>query len=105
MAKQEFKQKRVMSREEFPYEWEVIENIWVPMSDGCRCSARMWKPKSDKPLPTIFETQPYRKRDGMRGRDEPMYGYFAGMGYNVVRVDLRGACESDDCFYDEYLKQ
>ena len=31
MAKQEFKQKRVMSREEFPYEWEVIENIWVPM--------------------------------------------------------------------------
>ena len=25
MAKQEFKQKRVMSREEFPYEWEVIE--------------------------------------------------------------------------------
>ena len=68
MAKQEFKQKRVMSREEFPYEWEVIENIWVPMSDGCRCSARMWKPKSDKPLPTIFETQPYRKRDGMRGR-------------------------------------
>ena len=105
MAKQEFKQKRVMSREEFPYEWEVIENIWVPMSDGCRCSARMWKPKSDKPLPTIFETQPYRKRDGMRGRDEPMYGYFAGMGYNVVRVDMRGAGESDDCFYDEYLKQ
>ena len=48
MAKQEFKQKRVMSREEFPYEWEVIENIWVTMSDGCRCSARMWKPKSDK---------------------------------------------------------
>ena len=24
MAKQEFKQKRVMSREEFPYEWEVM---------------------------------------------------------------------------------
>ncbi len=30
---------------------------------------------------------------------------FAGMGYNVVRVDMRGAGESDQCFYDEYLKQ
>ena len=105
MAKTEFKPKRIMTRDEFPYDWEVIENVWVPMSDGCRCSARVWRPKTDEPLPAIFETQPYRKRDGMRGRDEPMYGFFAGMGYNVVRVDMRGAGESDDCFYDEYLKQ
>ncbi|MBQ1401271.1 MAG: CocE/NonD family hydrolase [Firmicutes bacterium] len=105
MAIAEYKAKRIMSRDEFPYEWEVTENVWIPMSDGCRCSARIWRPVTDKPLPAIFETQPYRKRDGMRGRDEPMYGFFAGMGYNVVRVDMRGAGESDDCFYDEYLKQ
>ena len=105
MAKTEFKEKRIMSRDEFPYEWEVTENIWIPMSDGCRCSARVWRPVSDSPLPAIIETQPYRKRDGMRGRDEPMYGYFAGMGYNVVRVDMRGAGESDGICYDEYLKQ
>ncbi len=105
MAKAETKPIRVMAREEFPYSWDVIENVWIPMSDGCRCSARIWRPKTDKPLPAVFETQPYRKRDGMRGRDEPMYGFMAGMGYNVVRVDMRGAGESDDCFYDEYLKQ
>ena len=105
MAKAEFNPKTPLKREDFPYEWDVIENVWIPMSDGCRCSARIWRPKADGPLPTIFETQPYRKRDGMRGRDEPMYGYFAGNGYNVVRVDMRGAGESDQCFYDEYLKQ
>lgn len=105
MAKVETKAKQVMKKEDFPYDWDVIENTWIPMPDGCRLSSRIWRPKTDKPLPTIFETQPYRKRDGMRGRDEPMYGYFAGMGYNVVRVDMRGAGESDECFYDEYLKQ
>ena len=70
MAKVESTVKRVMARDEFPYEWDVIENEWITMSDGCRLSARVWHPKTDKPVPTIFETQPYRKRDGMRGRDE-----------------------------------
>ncbi|HHW95353.1 MAG TPA: CocE/NonD family hydrolase [Mogibacterium sp.] len=94
-----------MEKKDFPYDWEVIENVWIPMSDGCRLSSRIWLPKTDEPVPAIFETQPYRKRDGMRGRDEPMYGFFAGHGYAVVRVDIRGSGESDDCFYDEYLKQ
>ena len=105
MAKVEAKPKKVLEKKDFPYDWDVIENTWITMPDGCRLSSRIWHPKTDKPLPTVFETQPYRKRDGMRGRDEPMYGYFAGMGYNVVRVDMRGAGESDQCFYDEYLKQ
>ena len=105
MAKVEAKPKKVLEKKDFPYDWDVIENTWITLPDGCRLSSRIWHPKTDKPLPTVFETQPYRKRDGMRGRDEPMYGYFAGMGYNVVRVDMRGAGESDQCFYDEYLKQ
>lgn len=81
MAKVESTVKRVMARDEFPYEWDVIENEWITMSDGCRLSARVWHPKTDKPVPTIFETQPYRKRDGMRGRDEPMYGRQLGSFY------------------------
>lgn len=66
MAKVETKAKQVMKKEDFPYDWDVIENTWIPMPDGCRLSSRIWRPKTDKPLPTIFETQPYRKRDGMR---------------------------------------
>lgn len=56
MAKVESTVKRVMARDEFPYEWDVIENEWITMSDGCRLSARVWHPKTDKPVPTIFET-------------------------------------------------
>lgn len=54
MAKVESTVKRVMARDEFPYEWDVIENEWITMSDGCRLSARVWHPKTDKPVPTIF---------------------------------------------------
>ena len=89
MAKVESTVKRVMARDEFPYEWDVIENEWITMSDGCRLSARVWHPKTDKPVPTIFETQPYRKRDGMRGRDEPMYGFFAGRTSAIWRGSSR----------------
>ena len=48
MAKVESTVKRVMARDEFPYEWDVIENEWITMSDGCRLSARVWHPKTDK---------------------------------------------------------
>ena len=97
--------KHVLDRSDFPYDWDVTENIWVPMKDGTRLSARLWMPKTDKPVPAIMEYIPYRKRDGMRGRDEPMHGYFAGHGYAVVRVDMRGAGESDGLLRDEYLQQ
>lgn len=45
MAKVESTVKRVMARDEFPYEWDVIENEWITMSDGCRLSARVWHPR------------------------------------------------------------
>ncbi len=54
MAKVESTVKRVMARDEFPYEWDVIENEWITMSDGCRLSARVWHPKTDKPVPTYL---------------------------------------------------
>ncbi|MDQ7861174.1 CocE/NonD family hydrolase [Peribacillus frigoritolerans] len=44
-----------------------------------------------KKVPAILEYIPYRKTDGTRARDEPMHGYFAGHGYAVVRVDMRGS--------------
>ena len=34
MAKVESTVKRVMARDEFPYEWDVIENEWITMSDA-----------------------------------------------------------------------
>jgi putative CocE/NonD family hydrolase len=84
-----------------------IEHFWITLKDGCRLSARMWLPADaeSNPVPAILEYIPYRKRDGTRGRDEPMHHYFAGHGYAAIRVDLRGSGESDGLLEDEYLQR
>ena len=91
----------------FPHAVRMIENCWIPMSDGCRLAARIWLPADAEttPVPAILEYIPYRKRDFTRARDEPMHHYFAGHGYAAVRVDLRGSGDSDGLLLDEYLKQ
>jgi putative CocE/NonD family hydrolase len=91
----------------FPRAVRVIENCWIPLTDGCRLAARIWLPDDAEttPVPAILEYIPYRKRDFTRARDEPMHYYFAGHGYAAVRVDLRGSGDSDGLLPDEYLKQ
>ena len=83
----------------------VTEHFFIKLSDGIRLAARMWAPKeaSQTPVPAILEYIPYRKRDGTRGRDEPMHGWFAEHGYAAIRVDMRGSGESDGHMADEYL--
>ncbi len=83
---------------------DEIENEWIAMPDGARLAARIWKPKDSNrnPVPAIFEFIPYRKRDFMRSRDEPMHRYFALHGYASVRVDVRGSGDSDGILDDEY---
>ena len=84
-----------------------IENVFIPMSDGTQLAARIWLPQSadDEPVPAILEYIPYRKRDFMRLRDEPMHRYYAAHGYAAVRLDLRGSGDSDGTLADEYLPQ
>ena len=83
---------------------DEIENEWIAMPDGARLAARIWKPKdaARNPVPAILEFIPYRKRDFMRSRDEPMHRYFALHGYASVRVDVRGSGDSDGILDDEY---
>lgn len=85
----------------------VTEHLWITLGDGTRLAARLWLPDSAaaEPVPAILEYIPYRKRDGTRGRDEPMHGFFAAQGYAALRVDMRGSGESDGFLDDEYLKQ
>ena len=84
-----------------------IDHVWIPMSDGARLGARIWLPEDAEadPVPAILEYLPYRKGDGTAHRDEPRHAYFAGHGYAVLRVDLRGSGESDGVLHDEYLPQ
>ena len=54
------------------------------------------------PVPVIIDCLPYRKRDGLKSRDEEMYPYFAGHGYAALRIDLRGTGDSEGLPDDEY---
>ena len=81
-----------------------IENVFIPMPDGTRIAARLFLPVDAEasPVPAILEYIPYRKRDLMRARDEPIHRYFAAHGYASVRVDVRGSGDSDGVMDDEY---
>lgn len=77
------------------------------MTDGARLAARVWLPEDAEanPVPALFELIPYRKSDGTTHRDSLRQPYYAGHGYAVVRVDLRGSGDSDGVLYDEYTVQ
>ncbi|WP_147918150.1 CocE/NonD family hydrolase [Ruania zhangjianzhongii] len=90
-----------------PHEVEEIEHLWIPMSDGTRLAARLWRPVSaqDEPVPGILELIPYRRRDLTAQRDSIHHPYMAGYGYACLRVDLRGSGDSEGVLEDEYLEQ
>lgn len=92
---------------EFPRKAREIENLWIPMPDGVKLAARIWLPEDAEadPVPAILEYLPYRKRDGTVERDALTHPYFAGHGYAGVRVDMRGAGDSEGLCKGEYLKQ
>ena len=83
----------------------LIENIYIPLSDGVRVAAKIWLPRDaeQNPVPAVLEMIPYRKRDGTIYRDVRMHPWIAAQGYACVRVDIRGSGESEGLLRDEYL--
>ena len=86
---------------------QEIPDAGIAMPDGCRLSARIWKPQNavQNPVPAILEFLPYRKRDGTTARDALTHPYFAKRGYACVRVDMRGNGDSEGVMEDEYSQQ
>ena len=82
----------------------VIENEWIPMPDGARLAVRLWIPEGAdaNPVPVVLEYLPYRKRDGVRKRDEATAQNLAPFGIAFARVDIRGTGDSDGVMTDEY---
>ncbi len=89
-----------------PYVVKEDEHVWIPLSDGVRLAARIWRPVSsdDEPVPVVLEFIPYRQRDLTSHRDSIHHPYVAGHGYACARVDLRGSGESEGVLADEYLE-
>ncbi|MEV0736053.1 CocE/NonD family hydrolase [Streptomyces sp. NPDC050549] len=91
-------------RTSFPHE-TAHEDIRIPMSDGTRLYARVWRPLTDEPVPALLEYLPYRLTDWTAPRDAQRHPWYAGHGYASVRVDVRGHGNSEGAPGDEYDAQ
>jgi uncharacterized protein len=82
----------------------VIENTWIPLKDGTRLGVRLWIPEGAEhsPVPVVWEYLPYRKRDGVRARDDATALNLAPYGIAFARVDIRGTGDSEGVMTDEY---
>jgi uncharacterized protein len=88
-----------------PHQIRLVENTYIPVSDGVRLAAKIWLPADAEshPVPAILEFIPYRKRDGTVFRDARIQPHIAAHGYACLRVDIRGSGESEGILSDEYL--
>ena len=91
-------------RAEFPYD-VAQEDVRIPLEDGTRLYARIWRPVTEEPVPALLEYLPYRLTDWTAPRDAQRHPWYAGHGYASVRVDIRGNGNSDGAMTDEYSEQ
>ncbi|WP_405885585.1 CocE/NonD family hydrolase [Streptomyces sp. NBC_01136] len=87
-------------RTSFPYETNH-KDLWIPLPDGTRLYARVWRPLTDAPVPTLFEYLPARLTDWTAPRDWQRHPWYAGHGYASIRVDARGHGNSEGMPSDE----
>jgi len=88
-------------RTSFPYE-TTHQDLRVPLPDGTKLYARVWRPLTDEPVPALLEYLPYRLTDWTAPRDWQRHPWYAGHGYASVRVDIRGHGNSEGMPGDEY---
>ncbi len=84
---------------------QILDPIWIPLSDGTRLAARIMLPSSasENAVPAVLEYLPYRRSDGTFRRDAVRHPYLAAHGIAAVRVDMRGSGDSEGILADEYL--
>ncbi|MFI9616013.1 CocE/NonD family hydrolase [Streptomyces sp. NPDC052023] len=88
-------------RTSFPYE-TTHQDLRIPLPDGTRLYARVWRPITGEPVPALLEYLPYRLTDWTAPRDHQRHPWYAGHGYASVRVDVRGHGNSEDVPTDAF---
>ena len=83
------------------YRVRIEKNVRIPMRDGIRLAADLFRPDADGRFPALVEYIPYRKDDMTAPRHGP-HLYFAARGYVGVRLDVRGTGASEGANTDEY---
>ncbi|MFN0172047.1 MAG: CocE/NonD family hydrolase [Bryobacteraceae bacterium] len=78
--------------------------VKIPVRDGKRLSADLFRPEAEGRFPALVMYHPYRKDDLGRGAAGDHY-YFAERGFVAVRLDARGTGSSEGINTDEYRLQ
>lgn len=79
------------------YRYEVEKNVWIPMRDGVRLAADLYRPqRAGDRLPVVLIRTPYNK-EAIAYVTGPA-AFFAGQGYVVVAQDIRGKFQSEGEF-------
>ena len=85
-----------------PFKVARDDAVFIPLENGRRIAATIWRPVADLPVSVVVEMIPYRRRDGTIFRDWPMHVYTASHGIAYCRIDLAGSGDSDGLLLDEY---
>ena len=84
-----------ITADDIDFSWGVK----IPMRDGIRLNATLYKPKDSTPTPVIFTLTPY-----IADSYHPRAYYFAQHGYACVLVDCRGRGNSEGDF-DPFVQE
>ena len=75
--------------------------VVIEADDGHRLAATLFLPDGDGPFAAVIEALPYRK-DDVTASYRTTYERYAGDGFAVLRLDLRGTGSSTGIATDEY---
>jgi uncharacterized protein len=83
---------------------DVRSDVRVPARDGIELSVNLFLPRGlgAGRVPTVLNTDPYRKDDWSAGWDLSLASYLAHNGYAYCRLDVRGTGSSGGVPMDEY---
>ena len=78
------------------YEIKFELDVKVPMRDGAKLSANIWRPDAEGKFPVIFMYNPY---DNTSRRMIEKAQYFVPRGYIFAAIDVRGRYDSEGASY------
>lgn len=83
----------------------TVENIMIPLADGCEIFCRLVRPVTDEPIPGILMATPYGASAGVGNAEHSMLEYLGHNGYASAEIDLRGSQNSGGSSQAEYAPQ
>src|SRR5438105_8588672 len=80
------------------YETALDKTVMVPMADGTRLAADIYRPAAEGRFPAIVERTPYNREESVILRTQTPQ-YLARHGFAFVIQDVRGRFGSEGTWY------